>query len=303
MYKRTAYFIVKEALKISPCVLISGARQVGKSTLSLSLNMNYRVFDNLTDRESALNDPIGYIQNLPKPICIDEIQKVPQILDAIKLEIDHNRVNGTFLLTGSASILDMKKTKDSLAGRIIDIKLFPLSQKEINNKPNENVIDILFTKNIKDLKIPKVEKNKIYQAILNGGYPEIQKINSKRSKALWFSSYISSYVERDIRDVAELRDIESFIRFYNILMPRSTGVLNKSDLANSAGISEATTNNYLAMLNMIYQISLLPSYSSNISKRFIKSSKFYVNDSGILSHILNITTIDELLSSTKKEVS
>jgi len=300
MYKRTAKAIIDEALEISPCVLISGARQVGKSTLSLNLNMNYIVFDNLTQRESALNDPIGYIQNLPKPVCIDEIQKVPQVLESIKLDIDKHRINGTFLLTGSANILDMKKAKDSLAGRIIEIKLWTLSQKELNNKSDENIIDILFTKDLNKLKIPKISSDKIYQAIIDGGYPEIQKIKSPRAKALWFSSYISTYVERDIRDIGELRDIASFIRFYNIITPRSSGLLNKSDLANNASISEATLNNYLTMLNMIYQISLLSPYSSNISKRFIKAPKLYLNDSGVLSHILNITTVDELLNSSKK---
>jgi predicted AAA+ superfamily ATPase len=300
MYERTAKAIVDEALKTFPCVLISGARQVGKSTLALNLDMNYVVFDDLTQREAAFNDPVGYIQNLSKPICIDEIQKVPQVLEAIKLYIDKHRINGNFLLTGSANILDMKKTKESLAGRIIEIKLWPLSQKEINHKPNENIIDLLFTKDIKDLKAPKISNDKMYQAIIDGGYPEIQKIKSDRAKALWFSSYISSYVERDIRDIGELRDIASFIRFYNIITPRSGSLLNKSQLANDASISEATLNNYLSMLNMIYQISLLEPYSSNISKRFIKTPKLYLNDSGILSHILNITTVDELLKSPKK---
>jgi predicted AAA+ superfamily ATPase len=300
MYERTAKAIIDEALRTFPCVLISGARQVGKSTLALNLDMNYVVFDDLTQREAALNDPVGYIQNLSKPICIDEIQKVPQVLEAIKLYIDKHRINGNFLLTGSANILDMKKTKESLAGRIIEIKLWPLSQKEINHKPNDNIIDMLFTKDIKDLKPPKISNDKMYQAIIDGGYPEIQKIKSDRAKALWFSSYISSYVERDVRDIGELRDIASFIRFYNIITPRSGSLLNKSQLANDASISEATLNNYLSMLNMIYQISLLEPYSSNISKRFIKTPKLYLNDSGILSHILNITTVDELLKSPKK---
>jgi len=300
VYKRTANSILQEALKISPVVLISGARQVGKSTLSLQLDMEYRVFDNLVDRESAINDPIGYISSLPKPVCLDEIQKVPQILEAIKLEIDKNRINGSYLLTGSANVLDMKKAKDSLAGRLIEIKLWPLSQKELNNKADENIIDILFNEGVESIKLDKVSIDKIYTAIINGGYPEIQKIDSTRGKALWYDSYISTYVERDIRDIGQLRDISTFIRFFNILAPRSSKLLNKSDLANDSKISEATLNNYLSMLSMIYQISLLQPYSSNISKRFIKSPKIYMNDSGILCHIFNISTTKELISSNKK---
>ena len=300
MYKRTVDSILNEALKISPAVLLSGSRQVGKSTLALTLQNEYRVFDNLIDREAALNDPIGYIASLPKPICLDEIQKVPEVLEGIKLDIDKNRKNGNFLLTGSANVLDMKKTKDTLAGRVIEITLWPFSQKELNKKPNENIIDSLFKGHIKELKTTNVNINTIFKAIIKGGYPEIQKIDSLRGRALWFDSYISTYIERDIRDIGELRDISSFIRFYNIIAPRSCALLNKSSLANDANLSEATISNYISMLNMIYQLSLLQPYSSNISKRFIKSPKLYMNDSGILCHILGITKVDKLMSSNHK---
>jgi len=300
MYKRTVDDILNEALKISPAVLLSGARQVGKSTLALTLQNEYRVFDNLLDREAALNDPIGYIASLPKPICLDEIQKVPEVLEGIKLDIDKDRKNGNFLLTGSANLLDMKKTKDTLAGRIIEITLWPFSQKELHKKPHENIIDTIFKDGITAIKTSKKETNYMFDAIIKGGYPEIQKIESLRGKSLWFDSYISTYIERDIRDIGELRDISSFIKFYNIIAPRSCALLNKSSLANDANLSEATINNYLSMLNMIYQISLLQPYSSNISKRFIKSPKLYMNDSGILCHILGITKAKELLTSKHK---
>ncbi len=300
MYKRSVDDILKEALKISPVVLLSGARQVGKSTLCLSLDREYRVFDNLIQREAAKYDPEGYIASLPKPIIIDEIQKVPEVLEGIKLDVDANRVNGNFLLTGSANVLDMKKTKDTLAGRIIEIPMYPLSQKELQNKANENMIDILFTKGIDGLKTVKRSYNEVFEAMLNGGYPEILKIDSERGKSLWFNAYISTYVERDIRDVGELRDISAFIRFYNIIAPRSCGLVNKSDLASDANLSEQTVNNYLSMLEMIYQISLLQPFSSNVSKRFIKSSKLFMTDSGLFCHLLGISSVDELLHSSHK---
>ncbi|MBU1658984.1 ATP-binding protein [bacterium] len=300
MYKRSAETILKEALKISPCVLLCGARQVGKSTLCLSLENEYRVFDNLTQREAALHDPIGYIASLTKPITLDEIQKVPEVLEGIKIDIDKNRVNGNFLLTGSANVLDMKKAKDTLAGRIIEIPMWPLSQKEIHGKTEENIIDILFSKGVEKLKSINISYEKILTSIIDGGYPEILKIDSARGKSLWFNSYISTYVERDIRDVGELRDISAFIRFFNIIAPRSCGLLNKSDLASDANLSEPTINNYLSMLEMIYQISLLQPYSSNISKRFIKSQKLFMTDSGIFCHLLGINSADELINSSRK---
>lgn len=300
MYRRSAETILKEALKISPSVLLSGARQVGKSTLCLSMDYEYRVFDNFSEREAASTDSIGYIATLPKPIVLDEIQKVPEVLEGIKIDIDKNRINGNFLLTGSANVLDMKKAKDTLAGRIVEIQMWPLSQKELHDKEQENIIDILLTKGVDGLKPISIAYEEFLNAIILGGYPEIHKIESILGRSLWFNSYISTYVERDIRDVGELRDISAFIRFYNIIAPRSCGLVNKSDLASDANLSEATVNNYLSMLEMIYQISLLAPYSSNISKRFIKSQKLYMTDSALFCHLLGIYSADALQSSQYK---
>lgn len=300
MYKRSALSILDDALRIAPAVLISGARQVGKSTLCLSLKQEYRVFDNLSEREAALNDPVGYIASLPKPITLDEIQKVPEILEGLKLDIDAHRKNGNFLLTGSANVLDMKQARDTLAGRLVEIQMWPLSAKEKNDKPEENIIDVLFQEGIEALKGASMQQREILQAILDGGYPEVQKIETPRGRSLWYNSYISTYVERDIRDVGELRDIAAFIRFYNIIAPRSCGLLNKSDLAASANLSEATISNYLSMLEMIFQISLLQPYSSNISKRFIKSPKLFMTDSGLFCHLLGVQSVDELQRSPHK---
>ncbi len=300
MYIRSANNILLEALSISPVVLLSGSRQVGKSTLCLTLEQEYRVFDNLTERASASSDPVGYIAALPNPITLDEIQKVPELLEGIKIAIDKNRINGSFLLTGSANVLDMKKAKDTLAGRIIEIPMWPLSQKELQHKSDENIIDTLFKKGATALNAPSIQLNEQLNAIVKGGYPEIVKINSKRGRSLWFNAYISTYIERDIRDVGELRDISAFIRFYNIIAIRSCGLVNKSSLANDANLSEKTINNYLAMLEMIYQVSLLKPYSSNISKRFIKSSKMFMTDSGLFCHLLGIQSADELKTSRHK---
>jgi predicted AAA+ superfamily ATPase len=300
MYKRSANSLLKEALTISPTVLLSGARQVGKSTLCLELNQEYRVFDNLVEREAAIRDPVGYVASLSKPITLDEIQKAPEVLEGIKIAVDQQRVNGSFLLTGSANVLDMKRAKDTLAGRIVEIPMWPLSQKEIAHKPEENIIDTLFKQGVENLNIPKVTDTELMNAIVLGGYPESLKIDSERGRSMWFNSYISTYVERDIRDVGELRDLSAFIRFYNIIAPRSCGLVNKSDLAVDAGLSEPTVNNYLSMLEMIYQVMMLKPYSGNISKRFIKSPKLYMTDSGIFCHLMGIQNATELAASRHK---
>jgi predicted AAA+ superfamily ATPase len=300
MLTRSVTDLLDEALTISPVVLLAGARQVGKSTLCLNLDNEYRVFDSLTERMSALNDPVGYAASLPKPVTLDEIQKVPQLLEGIKIAIDRQRINGTFLLTGSANVLDMKKAKETLAGRIIEILLWPFSQKELHDKADENIIDILFNKGINGLKTTDLSHGELCAAIVDGGYPEIRKIKTERGKTLWFNAYISTYVERDIRDVGELRDISAFIRFYNIIAPRSCGLLNKSGLASAANLSEPTISNYLSMLEMIYQIALLKPYSSNISRRFIKSPKLFMTDSGLLSHLLDVHNYEQLTVSPRK---
>lgn len=258
------------------------------------------MFDNLTERAAALQDPVGYIDTLPKPITLDEIQKAPEILEGIKLAVDKKRSNGTFLLTGSANVLDMKKAKDTLAGRLIEIPMWPLSQKEINHKPEENIIDALFRHGVSGLDISTVSHDHLMEGIVSGGYPEILAIASERGRSLWFNAYISTYVERDIRDVGELRDLSAFIRFYNIIAPRSCGLVNKSDLAADAGLSEPTVNNYLSMLEMIYQVILVRPFSANISKRFIKSPKLYMTDSGIFCHLLDIRNGNDLVNSKHK---
>ncbi len=300
MYKRSIESILREALSISPAVFISGARQVGKSTLCLGLEREYRVFDSLSERLAAINDPVGYVNSLPKPVTLDEIQKVPELLEGIKIAIDTQRVNGGFLLTGSANVLDMKQARETLAGRVIELPLWPLSQKELHHRAEENLVDILFGHGVQALPLPVITYDEMLEAIVNGGYPEILTIRANRGKSLWFNAYISTYVERDIRDVGELRDISAFIRFYNIIAPRSCSLLNKSSLAADTNLSEATVSNYLAMLEMIYQIILLAPYSANISKRFIKSPKLYMTDSGLYCHLLDIHSADSLKTSPHK---
>ncbi|MBI3874164.1 MAG: AAA family ATPase, partial [Arcobacter sp.] len=152
MKKRTLENILKIALDTFPVVLLNGARQVGKSTLALENFKNYLTFDDGELRLYAKENPKGFLKNLELPICLDEIQKVPTLLEYIKMHIDANRVNGSFLLTGSSNVLDHKESKDTLAGRLCELRLHPLSSKEKNNKPNENIIEKILRR---DFKLPK----------------------------------------------------------------------------------------------------------------------------------------------------
>lgn len=294
MKKRTLETILKIALDTFPVVLLNGARQVGKSTIALENFKSYLTFDDGELRLYAKENPKGFLKNLELPICLDEIQKVPTLLEYIKMHIDSNRVNGDFLLTGSSNVLDHKESKDTLAGRLCELRLHPLSSKEKNDKPNENVIEKLLNR---DFKLAKKDyTDEVYKHILDGGYPEILEL-SGLSKDLWFTSYIATYIERDARDLADIRDIDSFIKFVNILATRSGTILNKSSLSNDIGIKDITTENYLSIISRIYQATLLKPYFINIGKQFVKSPKLFFNDTGVLCSLLRINSKEQLLNS------
>lgn len=299
MFSRIITEKVKEALKYFPAVMITGARQVGKSTLSMSLLENYITLDDVSVYSSIKEDAYLFVKSLNPPITIDEIQKIPEILLAIKQSIDEYRVNGQYILTGSANILSFKSISDTLAGRIAIFELMPLSLKEINNE-KENIIDILFSEDFKNFKYKKISDNIVIETILMGGYPEIQKINSQYGRYLWFSSYISTYIERDIRIIGDLRHIDKFIKLFNVLASRSGNILNKTELSNSIDLDVKTVSNYLSLLELIYQTYMLKPYSTNFSKRFIKSGKLFFTDTGVLSHLLNIENKQDFLNSQYK---
>lgn len=291
---RTLETILKLALETFPIVLLNGARQVGKSTLALEKFQNYLTFDDGELRLYAKENPKAFLKNLELPICLDEIQKVPSLLEYMKMYIDKERVNGSFLLTGSSNVLDHKDVKDTLAGRLCELRLHPLSSKEKNDKPHENVIEKLLKR---DFKLAKKEyAEETIQHILDGGYPEILTLEGLQ-KDLWYKSYIATYIERDARDLADIRDIDSFIKFVNVLASRSATLLNKSSLSSDVGIKDMTTENYLSIINRIYQATLLRPYFANIGKQFTKSPKVFFNDTGVLCSLLRIDSKEKLLSS------
>ena len=301
-YNRILLSRVEESLKYFPAVLLTGARQVGKSTLSAKIMENYVTFDDINIYVSATTDPVAFINNLKKPAILDEIQKIPQIFEIIKYDIDKNRVNGSYLLTGSANVIGFKKTTDTLAGRIALLELYPLSLKELSDK-NENIINILFDDTYLDYKnnnLNDIKYNEIINNAILGGYPEIRKIDSPSARHIWFNSYISTYIERDVRDIGELRNLGKFIKMFNVLSSRSANILNKTDLSRDTGIDNKTLDNYLKLLESLYQIYFLNPYSANINKRFVKSQKLFFTDSGILSYLLGVSKVEDFKDSPYK---
>jgi hypothetical protein len=289
---RMAHSQITEALKFFPVILLTGARQVGKSTLALKLRQfpNYVTLDNLTVYSGAKEDPVSYIEKLPKPVIIDEIQKLPNLIVSIKEYIDKDRKNGQFLLTGSANLLAFKTISDTLAGRMAIIDLWPLSIQE-KNKSQKGILDFILQSPDKISQShvqQKISENQIYECMITGGFPEILKINSFRGRYLWFSSYIRTYIERDVRDIANIRNIDGFIKVFRLFASRSANEFNKSNIASEAQVDQKSLANYIEILKHTYQIYTLQNYSPKFTKRQIKSPKIFFTDTGILCHVLDI---------------
>ena len=296
--KRAITKDLKEYLRYFPVLLISGARQVGKSTLVLNLGIeNYVTLDDINIYEMAKNDPKSFIQNLAKPVIIDEAQRLPKLLITIKEYIDKNRINGEFILTGSASLQGFREISDSLAGRIGIIELYPFNLKEKHQK-DENIIDF-FCSNLDKYVLKKYDKFDI-QNIIDGGYPEILKINNQKAKYLWFSSYIRTYIESDARDLANIKNLDKFINMYRLLMLRSGNLLNKNSLQIECNLDNKTFDSYFNVLIQTFQIQKLKPFFKNQLKRVTKTPKIYALDSGILCHLLQINNTKKFETSLLK---
>jgi len=286
-------------LNYFPVLLISGARQVGKSTLVLHLDIkNYITLDDINMYEMAKNDPKGFIEKIEKPVIIDEIQRVPQLLISIKEFVDKDRKNGEFVLTGSASLQGFKEISDSLAGRIGIIELYPFNLKE-KNKNVENIIDIFGT-NLESYIFKKYDNSKIVTNIIEGGYPEIQKIDNHKARYLWFSSYIRTYIESDAKELANIRNLDKFIAMYKLSMFRSGNIFNKNELQKECGLDNKTFDSYFNVLEHTYQVKKLRPFFKNHLKRVIKTPKIFATDTGVLTHLLQISSQNEYENSPYK---
>ncbi len=296
IYQRFLKSDILKACKHFPAILITGARQVGKSTLAMELSENYVTLDDITALHLAKNDPQLFIAGLKTPIVIDEIQKAPELFSAIKIAIDRDRKAGQFILTGSANVMAFKNISDTLAGRIAIFELSPLAQMELY-EAKKPFLESLFEGSIFEEKEAFRDEGAIYQRILDGFYPEMVKLEDAKMKYLWLSSYIATYIERDIRDIENIRNIDKFARLIHLLASRSANILNKSDLAKEAALDIKTLENYISLLELVYQIKRVRPYFANIGKRFVKSEKLFFTDTGILCHLLGIKSVEALFAS------
>jgi len=289
-YSRRITNEIVNNLKTFPVVFVNGARQTGKSTLVERLltkqySSDYISLDDLSNLSAAAKDPVNFINNLQIPVTIDEIQRIPELFFPIKKFVDTEKKNGMFVLTGSANILTIPKISDSLAGRMIIHTLWPLSQGEIH-KQKENFIDLLFSEKSFSSPKNKLTFEELNAMLLTGGYPRLLGITDTKERAKWFNSYIDAILQRDVRELANIEKITELPHLLNIIAGRAASLSNIADLGRVLKISYTTLKRYYALLKMIFFVVELPPWSTNREKTLIKTPKVFLNDSGLLCHLL-----------------
>lgn len=282
-----------EALTDTPVVMLNGARQTGKSTLAKSLISDQRIgryitLDDATALAAAKHDPAGFISGLGDSTVIDEIQRAPELFVAIKADVDRNRQPGRYLLTGSANVLLLPRLSESLAGRMEIFTLWPLSQGEFVGL-RESFIDDLFAKNPSSGKSITVDSDTtLIERAIRGGYPEAAARGSESRRRAWFDSYITTILQRDVREIANIDGLTAMPRLLSILATRSPSLLNYAELSRTTGLAQSTLKRYMALFETIFLIDHLPAWYSNLGKRLVKTSKLVMNDTGLLATLLAV---------------
>ncbi len=303
IYPRYIEDQIIQALAHNPVVCIAGARQTGKTTLARQLESkrDYLNFDDQTLLYAAKEDPRGFVEGLGNSVILDEIQKVPELLPAIKMAVDEQRIkrkkqSGRFLLTGSANLYLLPKVNESLAGRMHVVTLYPLS--ELEKQKNKNyLLDNLLSGKIKPaIKTKPKKTTTIQNAICSGGYPEPVNLTKKRATT-WYQQYLQAIIQRDIKDVANIRDTDEILRLLELISIRTSGLLNLSSIANELDNDRTTIEKYIGVLEKLFLVRRLPAWHSNKAKRLIKSSKIHIIDTGLATSLNNLGTKDWITNS------
>ena len=285
---------VQAALQDTPVVCVLGPRQSGKTTLVQSLAPE-RAFISLDDPGylyTAATDPAGFIASLPQEVTLDEVQRVPGLLSAIKLEVDRNRRPARFLLTGSANLLLLPKVTESLAGRMEIAQLHPLTEAEKARRPGR-FVQALLEGTLAPSINPPPKAPTLPERLVAGGYPEPLTRTPVRARQ-WHRQYLRSVIERDVRDVARVKDADDLARLLELLALRGAHLLNVSRLANGLGLRRETVERHLSVLERLFLLRRLRPWHSNAAKRLIKSPKVHLLDSGLAATLADLTERDWL---------
>ena len=283
MYERLIERRVHEALTDTPVVLIIGPRRAGKTTLVQSMNTddrNYLTLDDQTVLEAARSDPQGFLRGLDR-VTIDEIQRAPELLLAIKKTVDEDNRAGRFLLTGSANVLTLPRVADSLAGRIETIRMLPLARTEIDGV-NPTFIERLFSGGLAGVGKATVGQE-LVELTLQGGFPEAISRQTERRRQDWARSYLTSVLSRDLRDLAMIDQMVDLPKFVRLLAEHASQLVNFSKLGAGINVTHKTGQRYVTLLEQIFLVTTLQPWSTNTLKRIAKTPKLHFLDTGLLS--------------------
>jgi len=298
LYPRWIEPRIDEALQDTPVVLLAGPRQAGKTTLVRQFTergLHYLTLDDELTLLSAREDPVGMIRNLDRAV-IDEIQRAPELLLAIKKSVDEDRRPGRFLLTGSANLMALPTVADSLAGRMETLMLLPLSQSEIEKRP-VNWIDRVFAGEILTSNAP-VLGSSLVERVLRGGYPEAVARPTEKRRTAWARQYINAILQRDVRDVAEIDKLDQLPRFLRALAQAAGQMCNYSELGGQVGLDGKTVSRYISVFEQMYLLKRIDVWARNRLKRVVKTPKLQFIDPGLLGVLTNIGHKDVELDKT-----
>ncbi len=292
LLERNATDEVLQALEWSPVVLIEGPRQAGKSVLVRELvgavrPAAYVTLDDAVVLASAREDPQGFVFTLADPVVIDEIQRAPELSLPIKLSVDEDRRPGRFTLTGSANVLLLPALSDALVGRMRVVTLWPLSQGEIEGA-RERFVDAVFADGPLARFTGAETRRGIAERVVRGGFPEAVSLPAGEPRDGWMRSYLTTLLERDVRELAAVGERVALPRLLRLLAARSGMLLNVADLARSTGIARATLDSYLALFTRTFTVRLIPSWSGDAGRRLMKSPKVLFVDSGLAAHLVGL---------------
>lgn len=288
---RTITKTIESASKQFKVLLITGARQVGKSTVlrKCDPDRKYVTLDDITEREMAIKEPKLFLQRHKAPIIIDEIQYAPNLLSYIKIEVDNSDKKGQYWLTGSQQFHMMKNVSESLAGRVAIIELMGLSLAEINKTEGKPFIPTIEYIEEKRNNHYTYKLQDIFKQIHNGSYPALNN-GENNDRELFYQSYLRTYLERDIRDLTSISNEMTFLKFIRSVAARTGQVLKYSTLANEVGISQPTAKSWLSILVSSNIVYLLEPYYVNITKRMTKMPKIYFLDTGLCAYLTGWNT-------------
>lgn len=289
-YPRWQATRLREALRDTPCVLIHGPRQSGKTTLAREVGESrghrYLSFDDDAILDAATRDPVGFVDQLPARTILDEVQRAPGIFASLKAAIDRRRTAGRFILTGSANVLVVPRLTDSLAGRMGILRLHPLAQCEIA-RLRPRFIDVMFRGAFRS-SVTDPLRTDLADRIVAGGYPSALRRRTTGRRLAWYRDYVETQVQRDVRDLSRLRSLDALPKLLAVAASQTARLVNVADLSAPFELTRQTIHEHVTLLERIFLLERLPAWHANRLSRLVKRPKLHMTDTGVACALLGL---------------